>query len=44
MTFPIYPNKHALTPMLSAEQMIAFRRRQGGLRVQPPRTVILCLY
>ncbi len=45
MGFPIYTDKYQLTPMLSAEQMIEFRRRQGGLAgIQPPQAVILCLY
>ena len=45
MGFPIYPDKYQLSAMLTAEQMIEFRRRQGGLAgIQPPHAVILCLY
>lgn len=45
MSFPIFPDKHKLPPMLTAEQMIAFRRAQGGLgNLQAPDGVVLCLY
>lgn len=45
MGFPIYPDKYKLSAMLTADQMIEFRRRQGGLAgVRPPEVVILCLY
>jgi len=45
MSFPIYPDKHTLPAMLTAEKMIEFRRKQGGLGKYPaPETVILCLY
>ncbi len=45
MSFPIHPNKPQLPALLTAAQMIEFRRRQGGLaKIQPPETVILCLY
>lgn len=45
MGFPVYPDKHKLSAMLTAGQMIEFRRRQGGLAgIQPPEAVILCLY
>ena len=45
MGFPIYPDKDKLPAMLTAGQMIEFRRKQGGLAgVQSPETVILCLY
>lgn len=45
MSYPIHPNKPQLTAMLTAEKMIEFRRRQGGLRnFSAPDTVILCLY
>ena len=45
MAFPVYPDKYALTAILTADQMIEFRRRQGGLAgIQPPEAVILCLY
>lgn len=45
MSYPIYPDKHKLSAMLTAEMMIAFRRNQGGLgNFRAPETVILCLY
>ena len=45
MSYPIHPDKHKLSAMLTAEKMIGFRRRQGGLKgITPPETVILCLY
>jgi uridine phosphorylase len=45
MAFPVYPDKYKLSAMLTADQMIEFRRRHGGLAGrQPPETVILCLY
>ncbi len=45
MSYPIHPNKPQLPAMLTAEKMIEFRRKQGGLRnVEAPQTVILCLY
>jgi len=45
MSFPIYPDKHKLPAMLTAEKMIEFRRAQGGLgNFNPPEALILCLY
>jgi uridine phosphorylase len=45
MNYPIFPGKHKLTPLLSAESMIEFRRRHGGLGDLPaPRSAVLCLY
>ncbi len=45
MTYPIFPDKHKLEPMLTAEHMIEFRRKQGGLGDLPaPEGVVLCLY
>lgn len=45
MTYPIYPDKYKLPAMLTADKMIEFRRRQGGLgNFIAPETVILCLY
>ena len=45
MSYPIYPDKHKLPAMLTAENMIEFRRTQGGLgNFKVPETVILCLY
>ena len=43
--FPIYPEKHKLAALLSADDMIEFRRKQGGLGdVAAPRSIIICLY
>lgn len=44
MPFPLRPDKPSLSPFLSAAQMIAFRRQHGLAGVQPPNSVILCLY
>ncbi len=45
MSYPILPDKYRLPAMLTAEQMIEFRRRHGGLRgIAAPDSVILCLY
>jgi uridine phosphorylase len=45
MTFPIFPDKHKLQPIVTAEQMVEFRRQQGGLKGQPaPHGVVLSLY
>jgi uridine phosphorylase len=45
MHYPIYPDKYKLHSMLTAGQMIEFRRQQGGLAGIPaPEAVILCLY
>jgi purine-nucleoside phosphorylase len=45
MSFPIYPDKHKLAAMLTADKMMEFRRNRGGLRnMNAPETVILCLY
>jgi len=45
MSYPIFPDKHQLPAMLSADQMIEFRRRQGGLAgLSAPQSVVLCLY
>jgi uridine phosphorylase len=45
MSYPIYPDKDKLAAMLTAEKMIEFRRKQGGLgNFRAPETVILCLY
>jgi len=45
MSYPVYPDKHKLHPMLTAEHMVEFRRTQGGLRnLQAPDGVVLCLY
>ena len=45
MSFPIFPDKPKLPAMLTAEKMIEFRRKQGGLgNFRAPEAVILCLY
>jgi uridine phosphorylase len=45
MSFPLYPDKHKLPALVTAERMIEFRRRQGGLKgVDAPPAAILCLY
>jgi len=45
MSFPIYPEKHRFQPIVTAEQMVEFRRQQGGLKGLPaPDGVVLCLY
>ncbi len=45
MSYPITPEKYQLPAMLTAQQMIEFRRAQGGLRgIAAPDSVILCLY
>lgn len=45
MSFPIYPEKYKLTPLLSADDMIDFRRKHGGLAdITAPRSAIICLY
>lgn len=45
MSYPILADKYKLAPLLTAEKMIAFRRRQGGLGDMPaPQSVVICLY
>jgi len=45
MSYPIFPDKQALQPIVTAEQMLEFRRGQGGLKgLQAPQGVVLCLY
>jgi uridine phosphorylase len=45
MSYPIFPDKYKLPAMLTAEQMIEFRRKQGGLgNLSAPQAVVLCLY
>src|SRR5215207_3628669 len=45
MSYPIYPDKHELPAMLTAVNMIEFRRKHGGLgNFRAPETVIFCLY
>ena len=45
MSFPIYPEKYKLPALVTAAQMLAFRRGQGGLKgLQAPQGAVLCLY
>ena len=45
MSYPLFPDKHKLPPLLRAEDMIEFRRQHGGLGNLPaPRSAVLCLY
>jgi uridine phosphorylase len=44
-TYPIFPEKYKLPPLLRAEDMIEFRRQHGGLGSVPaPSSAVLCLY
>lgn len=45
MSFPIFPDKYKLQPIVTGEQMLEFRRGQGGLKGrQAPDGAVLCLY
>lgn len=45
MSYPILADKYKLKPLLDAERMIEFRRRQGGLKDLPaPHSALICLY
>ena len=45
MSYPILPDKYKLAPLLTAENMIEFRRKYGGLGDLPaPHSAVLCLY
>lgn len=45
MSYPIHPDKYKLPAILTAEHMIEFRRKHGGLGDIPaPEGVVLCLY
>ncbi len=45
MSYPIHPEKYKLPALLTAEHMIEFRRKHGGLKnLSAPESVILCLY
>ena len=45
MSFPIFPDKYKLQPIVTAEQMLEFRRGQGGLKgLSAPHGAVLCLY
>jgi uridine phosphorylase len=43
--YPIYPEKYKLPALLSADDMIEFRRKHGGFgNISAPRSAIICLY
>jgi uridine phosphorylase len=44
MNYPIFPDKYKLPALLTAEQMIEFRRRHGLGDLSAPLSVVLCLY
>jgi len=44
VSYPIFPGKHALRPLLSAERMLEFRRSQGLAQSDAPTGVVICLY
>ena len=45
MSYPVFPNKLALQPVVTAEQMLEFRKGQGRLKgLRAPRAAVLCLY
>jgi len=45
MSYPIFPDKYKLPVLLTAEHMIEFRRKHGGLgNLSAPNGVVLCLY
>lgn len=45
MSFPIFPEKVNWPSLLTAEKMIEFRRRHGGLGdFSAPTSIVLCLY
>ena len=44
MSYPIYPEKHRLPALLTADQMIEFRRAHGLREANAPDGVVLCLY
>lgn len=45
MSYPIFPDKYKLPALLTAEHMIEFRRKHGGLgNLSAPNGVVLCLY
>lgn len=45
MSFPIFPEKLEWPSLLTAEQMIEFRRKHGGLGdLSAPSSAVLCLY
>ena len=44
MSYPVYPEKHRLPALLTAEQMIEFRRSHGLKEAHSPDGVVMCLY
>ena len=44
MSYPVYPEKHRLPALLTAEHMIEFRRAHGLREAHAPEGVVLCLY
>jgi uridine phosphorylase len=44
VSYPIHPDKHRLPALLTAEQMIEFRRAHGLRAKHAPEGVVLCLY
>ncbi|HKY51560.1 MAG TPA: nucleoside phosphorylase [Candidatus Limnocylindria bacterium] len=44
MSYPVHPEKHRLPALLTAEQMIEFRRAHGLRETHAPEGVVLCLY
>ncbi len=42
--FPLFPDKHKLPALLSADDMIAFRRKHGLGELAAPQSAIICLY
>jgi len=45
MSYPIYPDKYKLPALLTAEHMIEFRRKHGGLGHLPaPNGAVICLF
>ena len=43
--YPVFPDKYKLPALLSAEDMIEFRRKHGGLAdVAAPHSAVICLY
>ncbi len=44
MSFPLFSDKHKLPALLSADDMIAFRRKHGLGDLPAPQSAIICLY
>ena len=43
MSFPNYPNKHNLTSLLTADELVAYRARLGRMPKVKPEGVLFCL-